>query len=233
MVVGENIIMQVSISKAHKMTGVARSTIYKDIEEGKLSVELDLRGKKLLNISELNRVYGSVDTSILEEKHKNEKVSSNVADVVKRSEDEKTPPTSQIAVLQERIKIQETKAQAAEEMTNNERKERQREREQLQERIEALEENLKQTLNTQNNLTALLEDKRGGTGEWEKSVKALEARIANQEKAEKERREREQKILNQNRRLKEALTKKQEELANRKKELDNEKNKTFFQKLFG
>ena len=57
-------------------------------------------------------------------------------------------------------------------------------------------------------------------------MKALESRIANQEKAEKERQEREQKLLDENKRIKQAYSR-------QKKELEAEKNKGFFKKLFG
>ncbi len=172
--------MKVSISKAHKMTGVARSTIYKDIDEGMISVEIDSRGKKLIDTSELSRVYGSLDTSEIEDKNNEEKLYSNVVDVVERSDDDtkKSPP--QIAVLQERIKIEVAKAKAAEELAEIQKNERKREREQLQERIDALEENLKQSLNTQNNLTTLLEDKREeGAAPWKKEIESLKETYKN------------------------------------------------------
>lgn len=63
-------------------------------------------------------------------------------------------------------------------------------------------------------------------GTWEKSMKVLEQRIANQEKAAKEREEVEQKILDENRRLKKAY-------SHQKKALESEKNKSLWQKLFG
>ena len=61
-------------------------------------------------------------------------------------------------------------------------------------------------------ITLLLDNRNSGAGEWEKSFKALEERLANQEKAEKE-------FERQNKRLKKAL--------------QEERKKGFFQKLFG
>ena len=78
-------------------------------------------------------------------------------------------------------------------------------------------------------MTLLLENKSKdteGTSDWQKSVKALESRIANQEKAEKERQEREQKLLDENKRIKQAYSR-------QKKELEAEKSKGLFKKLFG
>lgn len=76
---------------------------------------------------------------------------------------------------------------------------------------------------TADKITALLTDKTqekdSGAGEWDKSLKTLENRISNQEKTAKDTAEKEQKIIRQNRALKKAL--------------DEERNKSFFKKLFG
>ena len=60
--------------------------------------------------------------------------------------------------------------------------------------------------------------KEGGTQELERAFKALEARLANQEKTQKDINQREDKILRQNRALKKALT--------------SEREKGFFERLF-
>ena len=76
-------------------------------------------------------------------------------------------------------------------------------------------------------MTLLLENKeQGREGGWEKSMRGLEQRLANQEKAAKDREEREQKLLDENKRIKQAYSR-------QKKELEAEKNKGFFKKLFG
>ncbi len=61
--------------------------------------------------------------------------------------------------------------------------------------------------------------KESGAGAWEKSIKALEARLANQERAEKKREEREEKVLRQNQALRKALK--------------AEREKGFLKKFFG
>lgn len=54
--------MNVRPSKAAQLAGVARSTIYKDIEDGKLCAALDGKGRKVIDVAELERVYGALST---------------------------------------------------------------------------------------------------------------------------------------------------------------------------
>lgn len=54
--------MNIRPSKAAQLAGVARSTIYKDIEDGKLSASLDGKGRKVIDVAELERVYGALTT---------------------------------------------------------------------------------------------------------------------------------------------------------------------------
>lgn len=64
--------MNVRPSKAAQLAGVARSTIYKDIEDGKLSAALDGKGRKVIDVAELERVYGALspdDTEPSEDVH--------------------------------------------------------------------------------------------------------------------------------------------------------------------
>ncbi len=96
------------------------------------------------------------------------------------------------------------------------------ERDTLEEQIDYLRTKLDDANIETRKLTALITDqnkKESGVGDWEKSIKALEARLANQEKAEKEREEREEKILRQNKILRKALK--------------EEQSRGLFKKLFG
>lgn len=52
--------MNVRPSRAAQLAGVARSTLYKDIEDGKLSAALDGKGRKVIDVAELERVYGAL-----------------------------------------------------------------------------------------------------------------------------------------------------------------------------
>ena len=55
--------MRMNINQAAKAVGVARSTLYRDIQEGKVSVGKDGRGKPYVNVAELERAYGNVTLS--------------------------------------------------------------------------------------------------------------------------------------------------------------------------
>lgn len=52
--------MYFSLSDAAKKVGMSRSSIYRLIEEGKLSATTDHRGKKVVELTELLRVFGSI-----------------------------------------------------------------------------------------------------------------------------------------------------------------------------
>ena len=52
---------KVRISKAAKMVGKSKHTIYRDIENGLVSCESDGRGFKVIEVSELERFYGKLE----------------------------------------------------------------------------------------------------------------------------------------------------------------------------
>jgi len=52
--------MKIGPAQAAKLAKVARSTIYRDIKEGKLSADKGAKGKTIIDISELERVYGKL-----------------------------------------------------------------------------------------------------------------------------------------------------------------------------
>lgn len=52
--------MLFSLSDAAKKVGISRSSIYRLIDEGKLSATTDRRGKKVVELTELLRVFGSI-----------------------------------------------------------------------------------------------------------------------------------------------------------------------------
>ena len=94
-------------------------------------------------------------------------------------------------------------------------------KENYDERVSYLQEALDKAQEIQKNQTRLLEHHSQPTekNDWEKTTKALEARISNQERTSKEQKEKAQRILQQNKKLRAAL--------------EREKNKTFWQNLFG
>ena len=52
---------KVSISEASRLTNKTRKTIYKYINDGLLTVSMDTQGKKVIDISELIRVFGKIE----------------------------------------------------------------------------------------------------------------------------------------------------------------------------
>jgi len=60
--------MNFTLADAAKRAGISRSSIYRLIDEGKLSATTDRRGKKVVELSELLRVFGSVQEDTEEDK---------------------------------------------------------------------------------------------------------------------------------------------------------------------
>lgn len=179
---------QYTISQASRITGKSRTTISSHIRSGKLSSETIAGGKKLIDASELIRVYGDV-------------CDFEVAD----SSNEK-PHQAAAATTSETLQLKTLK------------EERKREQQQLEDQIEHLKDALKLSQEGHNKATLLLEHHTSGGGGWEQSLKALEHRMANQEQLVKDEQEKHKKIIRQNKMLKQALS--------------DEKNKTFWQRLF-
>ncbi len=190
--------MKVSITKAAKLSGVSRTTLYTDMNSGKLSFHSEGKNRRTIDVAELERAYGDLNIN------NTEQVSSSVK--TEQTSLTKDAPLTELAVLRERVEMLETHSR--------------REREQYEGRIESLDSALSKAQDGYNSITRLLENQsESGAGEWEKAMKALEARLANQEKAEKAREQREEKILRQNKALRNAL--------------QEERSRGFFKKLFG
>lgn len=52
---------KLNITQAAKAAGISRNTLYAHIRSGKISCEKDKSGNKSIDISELQRVYGSIE----------------------------------------------------------------------------------------------------------------------------------------------------------------------------
>ena len=209
--------MQVTISQAAKMAGVSRATIYNDIESGTLSVENGPKDRKMVNVSELERVYKTLKNPEPEEDSNTEQSSQN-RNIDKRN-------TDQVAVLQERLEAQRKQTQLLENMLTREQEERKREREATKEFQEYFKSQIENQAESIKNFTRLLEDQRnqegnGAGGKWEKSLKAMEERITNQEaQARKE--------------IEEIKKNSQRQVMQYKTALEVEKNKPLWKRLFG
>lgn len=203
--------MKYTVIQAAKITGKSRQTIYRHIESKPISVTQDDDGNQLIDASELIRVYGdSLNFDALNEKtEENETVTKQpnvtpVEQVVTPSND------TQIELVELNAKVEALKSQLQAKEDENDF-------------IKKLLEEEKAERKAANNL---LEDHRGRESKWDQQFRAIEQRLANQEKQAKEREEKEEKLLNENKRVKQAYVKK-------KKELEAEQSKGFFQKLFG
>jgi len=60
--------MNFTLADAAKKVGISRSSIYRLIDEGKLSASTDHRGKKVVELTELLRVFGSLQESTNQDK---------------------------------------------------------------------------------------------------------------------------------------------------------------------
>lgn len=191
--------MEVSVTRAAELAGVSRTTLYKDMEAGHLSYKSGDKQKRTINIAELERVYGNLNLEDKKEVSTNDKAEQKVSSDTGLVE---------LAVLRERTKNLEDSSQ--------------KRIQDLESQIEHLRETLEKAQEGQNKALLLLEDKSSSTNkndEWQKSLKALESRIANQEQTVKEQR---------------LLAEKRLRIAKKlKQDLELEKSKPFWKKLFG
>ena len=172
-------------------------------------IPLNSRKHKVIDVAELSRVYDLVKTI------------DEISDVDGVS---KSQPPSETDSQEWRARYLEMKGRvdAAEGKVELIEKHHIQERRIFEDQVDNLKDSLRLAQEGHNKATFLLEDnnsKESGAGEWERSFKALEARLANQEKAEKDRKEREEKILRQNKALRNALK--------------EEQSRGLFKKIFG
>lgn len=219
--------MLVTISKASKMAGVSRATIYNDIDSGTLSVELGAKNRKMIDVSELSRVYKNLKSP--DEKDDSKSVKSD-----KKREASTSQQSDKVAVLQERIEAQRKQTELLESMLEREREDRRREREASKEFEEYFKAQIDNQAESIKNFTKLLEDQRSDktdtNDDWKKSIKALEEKIANQEKENKEKAEREAKEREE---IKQQLEEKEKLIREREEALELEKHKSFIHRMLG
>ena len=98
---------KLSMTEAVSMIPVSESTLRRDVKSGKVSVEIDEKGRKRFDVSELTRVYGKLnDTEVVNDTHQN--VSMNGHD---------TPENDGKVVALLEGQVQDLKAQLAEATT--------------------------------------------------------------------------------------------------------------------
>lgn len=152
-----------TITAAHRITGKSRTTIQKHVKKGKLAYEQGDDGVKLIDASELIRVYGDAcDFGRAEEGAAATQGEPPVPDAVR----------TELHTLRDRL--------------DNVGEERRREREQLQAQIDHLQDALKRAQEGGNRALLLLEDRSGG-GDWQAAIAGLEAKLTAEERPDRRR----------------------------------------------
>jgi hypothetical protein len=199
--------MKLTLGQAAKAAGISKPSLSAAIKKGRISAPKNESGIYEIDPAELFRVYpqkqeanpldnGSDLTQTNGKKSVSSGVNKEVLDLL----------------LAERDKLLEEKDKTIKRLED----EKSEIREDLQEQREQAKR-----------ITLLLENHSNkGAGDWEKSLKSLEDRIANQEKKAKEEEEKAAQLKEENFKLRKAMAAKEEALK-------EEQSKGFFQKLFG
>ncbi len=205
--------MKYSISEASRIVGVTRKTLYKHIDKKPISTEQDENGRPVIDASELMRVYGD-KCRFDQDKPSDQSVSSK-----QESTDVSTVNNVEIAVTKKELELLREQIST--------------EREQFEEQIEYLRKKLDESTSESRKLTALITDqtkKSNNNDDWKQSIKALEDRIANQEKENKEKTEREAKEREE---IQKQLEEKEKLLKEQEEALELEKHKSFIHRMLG
>lgn len=152
-----------SIAAAHRITGKSRTTIAKHVAAGKLSCVEDASGAKLIDASELIRVYGDACDFSREEGASQPAAAGSGG----TGQGEQVPVTSLAAQLEKEIA------------------ERERERAHFRQQIDHLQDALKLAQEGQNKAMLLLEHRGSGGGEWREALAALEERLKTEQETAK------------------------------------------------
>ena len=199
---------KVTVKQAAQLTGKTKETINKATNTGKLSFSLNASGHKVIDVSELERIY----TLVLSV----DELGKHCKQVSRRQVESDSDITAEVAVLREKLA-------SSERMKEQLIAERERERRQLESEIDTLRSSLEKSQDQHGKALLLITDQSkdttDGVGDWEKSYKGLEKRLANHE--DRLRKEREERA---------ALRKKAERY---KQALESERRKPFWQRLLG
>lgn len=188
--------MMLTLGQAAKEVGLSKTAISNAVKKGRLSAERKESGAYAIDPAELFRVYPPKQSS-------NSQGLTNV-----------NPKKSQVDGVNK--ELLEEKVDGLTTLLS----EKDKQIERLIRENEKTEELLDTQIEQAKRITLLLENKsNSGAGELERSFKVLEQRVANQEKAEKDREERQEEILQKNRALRKAL--------------HEERSRGFFKRLFG
>lgn len=140
---------QVTVRKAAQLTGKSRETINAATKDGTLSFTLNGRGHKVIDVSELGRVFPLIKT---------------LGEIDPADEPVRTGPKVSDRTVREELGKLVVRLQHREEVNETQRLERDRERRQLQEEIEHLRATLEKAQEQHRTALLLLTDQRTGQG---------------------------------------------------------------------
>ena len=94
---------KVKAKRAAELTGLSKSTIQRAMNTGKLSYELDRNNRRIIDVSELERVFGLKETEV-------SKVESQAKEDIKRAGDllEMERIKMQMKVLEEKLEVRDS-----------------------------------------------------------------------------------------------------------------------------
>lgn len=205
--------MKLSMEQAAIVIGKSKKTIYNHKDRNKFSYEHDNDGKATIDASELLRVYGSTPeiTKRLEElqspTQKEGSVNTQTYNEKKRSK------RSDDEIIDYKMKLVKLEAELDKEKALKQKAE---------DDVEYFKEALNKSQETAQKVTLLLDDKRDRAGDWEQNIKKLEERISNQET-----------LTDENSKLKNKLDEREKAFNVQKEELEEEKSKGFWKRMFG
>tara|TARA_R110001592_G_scaffold90460_2_gene265946 strand:- start:10975 stop:11574 length:600 start_codon:yes stop_codon:yes gene_type:complete len=199
--------MKLTLGQAAKEAGISKPSLSAAIKKGRLSASKNDSGVYEIDPAELFRVYPKK-----QEANPLDNSSSLTLTNGKKSVSSGVNKEVLDLLLAERDKLLEEKDKTIK---------------RLEEEKSEIREDLQDQKDQSKRITLLLENQSSkGAGDWEKGLKALEERIANQEKSAKEIEDKALKLEEENRKLKKMVTTKEQALK-------EEKSKGFFKRLLG
>jgi chromosome segregation ATPase len=163
---------KITVRQAAKLTGKSRETINTATRDGTLSYTLNAQKHKVIDISELERVYPLVKTF--------DDLKSESGAVRKRPAASDSDANEEIAVLRQKLA-------GSEAMRESLTAERDRERRQLEGDIEHLRSSLEKAQEQHSKALLLITDQtnraKDRAGDWQDAIDKLKQQIANQETA--------------------------------------------------
>ena len=194
----------VTMAKAAELVGMKRPTFYRKVKELNISTTMDdTTRKKMVDVSELMRVFGD-DFKLNQSEQKPMSKASMDKEGSVQSVD--SGQGSEIEIIKLKSELEKEKAL----------------RQVSEETVDYLKQQIESEKDEKKKLNLLLTDQREKTGQgdaWAETLKKLEERIANQEKATEEKSKRETEALAKQKELEDAL--------------ELEKHKSFIHRLLG